>query len=248
MICGNINNNDVKTVINLSNYRVVLFDLDGTIAETEMAGHLSAFNAAFACHNINWCWDASEYKKLLKIAGGFERLKHYQDKFLSAKSSTIVLDDELLKKLHQTKNDIYAKLIKTGVVQPRPGFVELIKKIWMHDKEWGVVTTTSTTNWLALWDSSIKDKIDLFPKVIICGEDVSQKKPSPEAYLLAAKKLGVNPNSCLAIEDSSNGIRAANAAGMDVIGVKSHFFSDDDLTPSLAVVDSLTSIEFSLKS
>ena len=83
---------------------------------------------------------------------------------------------------------------------------------------------------------------------IICGEDVSQKKPSPEAYLLAAKKLGVNPNSCLAIEDSSNGIRAANAAGMDVIGVKSHFFSDDDLTPSLAVVDSLTYLEFGLKS
>ena len=248
MICRNINNNDVKTVINLSNYRVVLFDLDGTIAETEMAGHLSAFNAAFACHNINWCWDATEYKQLLKIAGGFERLKHYQDKFLSAKSSSIILDDELLKKLHQTKNDIYAKLIKTGVVQPRPGFVEIIKKIWMHGKEWGVVTTTSTTNWLALWDSSIKDKIDLFPKVIICGEDVSQKKPSPEAYLLAAKKLGVNPNSCLAIEDSSNGIRAANAAGMDVIGVKSHFFSDDDLTPSLAVVDSLTYLEFGLKS
>lgn len=248
MICGNINNNDVKTVINLSNYRVVLFDLDGTIAETEMAGHLSAFNAAFACHNINWCWDASEYKRLLKIAGGYERLKHYQDNFLPAKYSHSLLDDSLLKQIHLTKNDIYSRLIKTGVVQPRPGFVELVKKIWAHHREWGVVTTTSTTNWLSLWDSAIKDKVDLFPKVVICGEDVSQKKPSPEAYLLAAKKLGVNPNSCLAIEDSSNGIRAANAAGMDVIGVKSHFFSDDDLTPSLAVVDSLTSIEFGLKS
>ncbi len=239
-------NNVGKTLINLNNYRVVLFDLDGTIAETEMAGHLPAFNAAFAVNNLNWCWDASDYKELLKITGGFERLRHYRDTLTDNKKINSNVDDATLKKIHLDKNEIYAKLIATGIVGARPGFIELIKRIWNLNREWGIVTTTSRSNWDAIWQASIQHRVDLNPKIIICGEDVKVKKPDPEAYLLAAKKLGLNPRQCLVVEDSSNGIAAARNAGMDVVGVKSYFFSDDDHADATASVDALTNISFEM--
>ncbi len=117
-----------KSLVNLRNYDVVLFDLDGTIAETEAIGHLPAFNCAFSRHDMDWVWSGDQYKDLLKVAGGFERLKAHRAVLESSGKTKQHYNDAFLKQVHQTKNEIYARLIDTGIVQPRAGFFELIKK------------------------------------------------------------------------------------------------------------------------
>ena len=68
----------------ISPYQVVLFDVDGTMAETEGLGHLPAFNAAFEQASLPWQWDVQIYKELLQITGGLERLKGYRAMMQSA--------------------------------------------------------------------------------------------------------------------------------------------------------------------
>lgn len=235
-----------KSLINLRAYDIVLFDLDGTIAETEAIGHLPAFNCAFATHKMNWTWDSSQYRELLKITGGHERLKAYRAMLESTGQLKDYHSDEFLKQVHQRKNKIYARLMSTGIVEPRKGFFSLIKKIWHLNRQWGVVTTTSQSNWDSLWNNSIKGRVDIEPKIIVCGEKVERKKPDPEAYILAARQLNIPPSKCLVIEDSDNGAKAAHAAGMDFIGVRSHFFANDHLDNAKVIVEELSHIEFEL--
>jgi beta-phosphoglucomutase family hydrolase len=68
-----------------------------------------------------------------------------------------------------------------------------------------------------------KLKILRFFKVIVGGDEVKNSKPAPDIYLLTAEKMGVNPENCVALEDSSYGIQAAKIAGMFVIGITSSF-------------------------
>jgi len=72
-------------------------------------------------------------------------------------------------------------------------------------------------------------------RVAVSSQEVARGKPAPDVYLEAASRLGVDPHSCIAVEDSHNGIRAAHAAGMKVVAVPNpHFPPDDD---ALALAD-----------
>lgn len=228
--------------IDLSSYELFLFDVDGTIAETEGLGHLPAFNAAFEKHAIPWRWDAQVYRELLKITGGFERLKSYRSAQEVNPGNDKFPSDELLKNVHLSKNQIYAELMQTGKIKARPGLIKFINQICEHDKSWGVVTTTSYSNWNSLWRSVLKNEIQQIPLVVVCGEDVIKKKPDPEAYLLAMEKMGVQPNICLAIEDSDNGLLSAREAGLDVLVVRSQFFLDGKFTDAKLITNEFSDL------
>lgn len=76
----------------------------------------------------------------------------------------------------------------------------------------------------------------------ICGENVARKKPDPEAYVLALRQLGIRPEQALAIEDSPNGLIAAQGAGIDTVIVRSQFFADADVTGAIRVVGELSDL------
>jgi sugar-phosphatase len=101
------------------------------------------------------------------------------------------------------------------------GVTELIETIptgW-----WGVATSgTKDTAMARIGAAGLK-----VPDVLISADDVVRGKPEPEPYLLAAEKMGLQPDRCLVVEDSSGGIRAGLAAGMRVIGVASTHTSDE---------------------
>ena len=78
------------------------------------------------------------------------------------------------------------------------------------------------------------------PPVLVCAEDVARGKPSPDAYLLAARELGVLPSACLVVEDAPAGVQAARAAGMPVIGVTTTHPSDQ--LPADACAESLAGV------
>jgi HAD superfamily hydrolase (TIGR01509 family) len=229
--------------IDLSPYDFLLFDVDGTIAETEALGHLPAFNESFRHHSIPWQWDAHLYKSLLKITGGLERMKSYRETLRNSGSIPSSLpNDQILKKAHLTKNQIYAQLVAEGKVRPRQGLTDFINSLVKNGKRWGVVTTTSHSNWSGLWTSILAKEIHSNPAIVICGEDVVAKKPDPQAYELAIQKLNVLPDICLAVEDSVNGVLAARRAKLDVLTVRSHFFIDEDFSDSKVVVDEFTEL------
>lgn len=225
-------------MLQLGQRRCVLFDVDGTIAETEGYAHLPAFNRAFQQIGLEWQWSRDDYHGLLKTAGGFERLvRHALDLGLDPQAI-----EQQLRMVHQAKNQHYAQIMASGAVPAREGFAELVRAL--HDKGivWGVVTTTSRVNWDALWRYSLQPLALPEPSVIVCGEDVSAKKPDPQAYLLALERLGLSASDCCAIEDSRNGLLAAKAAALDVAIVASEFFGDERFDEAECIVPELTAL------
>ncbi len=218
--------------------RCVLFDVDGTIAETEGHAHLPAFNRALEEAGLSWRWSREDYARLLKTAGGFERLLRYADE---SGADTAALRDTL-KQVHQNKNRHFAQIMAAGAVPARSGFRELVIALDRAGTSWGVVTTTSRANWEALWTHSLAKLALPAPDVIVCGEEVAAKKPDPEAYLLALKRLGLDAAAGCAVEDSRNGLLAARAAGLDVAIVKSEFFGDERFEEASVVVDELSAL------
>lgn len=230
--------------IDLSPYEYILFDVDGTMAETEGLGHLPAFNAAFKQFSIPWHWDSQAYKELLKTTGGFERLKYYRHAIEQAgnKDASWLPDDKILKQVHLAKNQIYALLMQEGVVAARTGLAWFINELSAHGKRWGVVTTTSRSNWESLWKNVLQVQISTEPVVVICGEDVQLKKPNPQAYQLALEKLGAKPESCMAVDDSDNGLLASTNLGIDTLILRSQFFSDGDFSLAKVIVDDFSEL------
>lgn len=216
-------------------HRCVLFDVDGTIAETEGQAHLPAFNQAMEEAGLDWRWTTADYKRLLKTTGGFERLL----RFATESGHEVDALREQLAQVHKNKNRHFAAIMAAGTVAPRAGFRELIMHLARQNIGWGVVTTTSRGNWEALWTYSLAPLGLPAPEVIVCGEDVAAKKPDPEAYLLALKRLGMTASDCCAIEDSRNGLLAARGADLEVAIVRSEFFADENFVGAADVLNEL---------
>ena len=216
-------------------HRCVLFDVDGTIAETEGHAHLPAFNQALEEAGLPWRWTTADYKRLLKTAGGFERLL----RFAAENGDDVDALRNTLAAVHKNKNRHFAAIMASGAVKPRAGFADLVMSLARNNTGWSVVTTTSRGNWEALWNYSLAPLGLPVPEVIVCGEDVAAKKPDPEAYLLALKRLNMTAAECCAIEDSRNGLLAARAADLDVAIVRSEFFADERFDEAARVVDEL---------
>ena len=213
--------------------KAVLFDVDGTLAETEQEGHLPAFNAAFRALEIPWAWSDNDYAWLLKTTGGLERMRVYaehlcQREWLDGDGGT------KLKAAHQLKNLLYAQRVSGGYVLPKPGVVECIGGLVELGIQWAVVTTTSRANFDALFTHALAPRGVPSPAVIVCGEDVANKKPHPEAYTKALAQLGLSADQCLAVEDAPNGLAAARGAGLRCLVVRSVYFRDADFTGAWA--------------
>jgi beta-phosphoglucomutase-like phosphatase (HAD superfamily) len=213
--------------------RALLFDVDGTLAETERDGHLPAFNSAFEAMGLPWRWDEARYGELLHVSGGRERLLH--DMASRADAPPEAGRDALARALHQRKNAIYAGLVEGGAVALRGGVKALWKECGERGVPMGITTTTSRSNLDALLRAQVGAHwADLFA-VVLCGEDVALKKPDPEVYRRAVQALGLLPQDALALEDSPAGVAAACGAGVPVVVTRSVFFATAELGDALAV-------------
>ena len=96
--------------------KALLFDVDGTLADTERDGHRVAFNAAFDEHGIGWHWDVELYGKLLAVTGGKERMKFYASEFLHNENLPANFE-QLVPELHAAKTRHYTELLSTGAIQ-----------------------------------------------------------------------------------------------------------------------------------
>lgn len=217
--------------------RALIFDLDGTLAETEEA-HRQAFNATFAAHGLDWDWDVPLYGELLRVAGGKERIAHYVhhhrpelvDQFPWERVAT----------LHAEKTPRYLEMVAARGVPLRPGVERLLRAARADGLKLAIATTTSRPNVAALLDSTLGGA-GLFD-VIGCGEDAEAKKPDPAVYRVVLERLGLPAADCLAIEDSVIGLRSAGGAGIATVITRSAYGLDDVYDGALAVLDSLESV------
>ena len=218
--------------------RAVIFDVDGTLAETERQGHRVAFNRAFEEFQLGWHWSPELYGELLAVTGGKERLRLYVDRYARDHLARPDFDDWLAC-LHQRKTAIYTELARAGNIVLRPGIARLIGELRAADIHLAIATTTTR----ACIDSLIQANFgcattDIFA-VVGAGDEVASKKPAPDIYEWVLDKLDLPAGDCLAIEDSTQGVGAARAADVPTIVTFNAYTADDDFAGALVVVSSL---------
>jgi HAD superfamily hydrolase (TIGR01509 family) len=189
----------------------LLWDVDGTLAETEELGHRPAFNEAFAEAGLPWRWDVPTYRELLSISGGRERMTAYLRSVEGADPEAARIEF-----LARAKQAHYIRRVRDGRVPLRSGVARLIAEAAGRGLVQGIVTTSGRTAVQALAEGSLGELAAAF-RFRICGEDVTLKKPHPEAYLRSLELLDLPPSQVLVLEDSANGLAAAAAAGLECL-------------------------------
>ncbi len=201
----------------------LLWDVDGTLAETERDGHRVAFNRAFAAAAVPWRWSEARYGELLRITGGRERLLHDMDSQPQAPREEPGRH-ALAARLHALKNEFYAAIVERGELPLRPGVPELLDECRRAHVPVAIVTTTTRANVLALLRRNFGADWAWRFAVMVCAEDAPRKKPDPQAYHVALRELQLPAAACVAIEDSPAGVAAARAAGVAVLLTRSYYF------------------------
>lgn len=215
--------------------QALIFDVDGTIAESERDGHRVAFNRAFAEADLDWHWSVETYGRLLTVSGGKERLYYYLENDRPDFHPREGLD-RFVVRLHDRKNHHYQELLRQGEIPLRPGVKRLIQEARTQGVRLAVSTTSAIPNTQTLLETLLDP--DWF-EVIAAGDMASDKKPAPDIYLYALEQLQLAPEVCLAIEDSQNGIEAALAANLPTIVTINGYTRDEDFTGARLVLDSL---------
>jgi HAD superfamily hydrolase (TIGR01509 family) len=191
--------------------QALLFDVDGTLADTEET-HRQAFNLAFLRFGLGWEWSEREYARLLAVSGGKERLVAYIGELDVAPAEKSRLQRRV-PALHRTKTQAYEELIADGRAPLRPGVARLIGEAQASGLRLAIATTTSAANIEALLAGKLGGGSRRFD-VIACADQVASKKPAPDIYRLALARLRLPATACVAFEDSRNGLLAARGAGL----------------------------------
>ena len=222
----------------MNTLQALIFDVDGTLADTERDGHRIAFNLAFAEADLDWHWDEALYGELLAVTGGKERMRFFVERhrpeFLQRPDF-----DELVKALHAAKTVHYVKLVETGALPLRPGVARLIAEARAAGLRLAIATTTTPQNVEVLLCASLApDALDWF-EVIGAGDVVPAKKPAPDIYQWVLERLKLPATACLALEDSANGLKASLAAGIPTLVTESEYTRGQDFAGALAVLPDL---------
>ena len=214
--------------------KCLLWDVDGTLADTERDGHRVAFNMAFAEAGLERRWDEATYGQLLSVTGGKERMRY--DIELGGMPA---LSDDQIASLHARKTILYQELIAAGKIPLRPGVRRLLEAAYAEKIVLGVATTTTPAALEALIEHALgAEWFDRFA-VLAAGDIVPAKKPAPDIYDYALRQLQMDACETLAIEDSGHGLRAAKAAGLRCVVAINGYTRDQEYADADLVVSEL---------
>lgn len=216
----------------------IIFDVDGTLADTERDGHRPAFNAAFAEAGLAWQWNEALYGELLAITGGKERIRHFATRhdpiFLAHADS-----ENRIARLHAAKTRHFLALLESGAIPLRPGVAQLIAESRAEGMRLAIATTTTLENVTTLLRVNLGPTAESWFDVIGAGDIVPAKKPAPDIYHWVLQRLALPGGSCLAIEDSAHGLAASLAAGVPTLVTPNAYTLGQDFSGALAVISDL---------
>ena len=223
----------------------LIFDVDGTLAETERAGHRVAFNAAFAAVGLPWHWDEQRYDELLRVFGGKERMVRFAEDndpgFLAQPGA-----GQVIAAIHADKTRRYGELIASGAVPLRPGVETVLRDARAAGITLAIATTTAPANVTALLTATLGPGAVEWFSAIGAGDVVPAKKPAPDIYEWVLEQLEVPAADCLAIEDAYAGLMSARAAGIPTLITPSEHGRHDDFSRAIAVLPDLSGVTVSM--
>lgn len=223
--------------------KALIFDVDGTLADTEDA-HLRAFNRAFDELNLGWHWTQQDYGTLLEISGGKERIKQFwlqqnpEVKGLDAQSLT-----DHIARIHELKTAYYENAVNQGEVQLRDGVLALIQEAVNLRLHVAIATTTSPVNIATLMRHAIGPDWRTHFAAVEDASTAPVKKPHPQVYLHLLQKLGLKSQDCVAFEDSRNGLQSAQSAGLATVITPTHYTHHHEFDGALKVLPSLRGVD-----
>ena len=222
----------------MSKLKALLFDVDGTLANTEANGHRVAFNKAFSEAGLDWEWGIPLYGQLLAVTGGKERIKYYVNDFLD----DFTIDQDLTDfaaQLHQRKTHFYLQMLQQGDIPLRPGVERLIREARESGLRMGIATTTTPANVTYLLSSTLGEESLEWFEVIAAGDIVPAKKPAPDIFEYAMREMAITPDETLAFEDSANGFKSSTGAGLKTLVTINSYTQDDDFPGASIVLDKM---------
>lgn len=206
----------------------VIFDVDGTLVDSERHGHRLAFNEAFAALGMADHWDEEEYGELLNITGGRRRLATYLVGRGLQPAEAVCLADEL----HRVKTSRFRAMAVAGAVPLMPGVRRLVSSLRRAEVRL-FVATTGSADWVRPLLDHHFDR-STFERVVTAA-DVARLKPEPDAYLDVVRRARLKSHRVVAIEDSVNGLRAAHGAGLPCLVVRNDYTGPEVVGAELVV-------------
>lgn len=203
----------------MKEYSAYLFDLDGTLVQSE---RLKGLAISEACNYFGHKMDLNIYKNVM--GESWEVVTNY---FFRKGKINPQLDE-----FNVVFRKIYEELISDELILS-PNVNPLLNKLLVKKKKLGVVSSAS--KWMV---DQILLQVELFDifDIIITQEQVVKHKPDPEAYLLALKQMGLPGSEVLVFEDTSAGLRAATKAACDTIAIQHEFNTKNDLSLAIKVI------------
>jgi HAD superfamily hydrolase (TIGR01509 family) len=205
--------------------KTILWDMDGVISDS-YSFHFDAWRDTFAARNIEFT--AEDFTKLFGTRNDFIITSVMGSEFPRR-------DVEIMVK---QKEELFRRKA-AGNVKPFPGAVALLNSLKKGNFKLGLASSAPEENIdLVLSELNLEGTFDC----VVSGQEVSESKPSPQIYLLAAKKLEALPHDCVVIEDSPLGVKAAKTAGMKCLGI-TNTHPRQRLRGADMVVDSLDNVD-----
>lgn len=219
--------------------QALIFDVDGTLADTERDGHRVAFNAAFRQAGLGWHWDVAAYGELLAVTGGKERIMRYIQR---SQPDWLTQPDlaERVRTLHDLKTAHYLRLVASGQTPLRPGVATILAAARAAGLQLAIATTTRLENVNQLLTATLGAEAITWFAVIGAGDVVAEKKPAPDIYYWVLERLHRAPEQCLALEDSAAGLAAARAAGVPTVITLNEYTRDQDFHGAVKVLPDLS--------